>query len=216
MYKSVFQKSRYLSSVAFPGIVLLFSVLPGYATDYITKIDGTYPATILNGGDTVTVSGTGPNAAALSSIGAGSAIIVNGGGIIASNTNGTGGGVVRTDTGGYIDLGTGSVINGTGFGSASGMMGATGIEANDVGSAVTARDVTISLQSDYSHGVYSRNSGSITLYGNTTVNIANNDGANNSGAYGLVTLNSGASITAENADITITGISGDYAGFHKV
>ncbi|MEN3929844.1 hypothetical protein WJT86_02055 [Microvirga sp. W0021] len=140
---------------------------PAQAIDYTVTIDGSSPATVLQGGDTVTVSGYMKRA--MYAYWNTEAIVVENGGVTLTNWSFSGGsGLVTADSGGNINLGTGSVINVGGTLRPPGSMGPTGLFANGAGSIITARDLTVNVQSDKSYGIYSRAGGAVNLTGQTT------------------------------------------------
>lgn len=186
------------------------------ATPIGSTVNGTVPPRVLSAGDIVTVSGyTTP---ALYSLGTGAggaanSIIVNGGGIQAINFAGGGLGVVTANNGGFVNLGTGSIIQTQGTGSPVGIIGATGIFSRNqaTGSlvqAVVARDVTVSASSDKPYGIYAHTDSQITLTGLTTVNTF----SNGTQGWGLVTNERGV-ITAENVNISMGDIGGTFGDF---
>jgi autotransporter family porin len=142
-----------------------------------TTINGAVPPTLVPSGTVVTV--TGNVVPALSAVGdtggVGNTITVTGGGgIVASNLAGRGVGVITSLDGGFIDLGTGSIISAEGSGSAANIIGATGLFARTLGAGslvptITGRDVTISAFSDKPYGAYASEDGLINLSGLTTI-----------------------------------------------
>lgn len=221
------QKVRKATCFGFPLLSLTaFFASPAGAADPVgegvaapisSTVTGTVPARALNTGDIVTV--TGATTPALYSLGTGAGgvgngIVVNGGGgIQASNHNGTGLGVVTANNGGTINLGTGTIVRAEGRGSAAGIIGATGLFSRNqtTGSlvqAITGRNVSALAQSDKPYGIYAHTNTQITLTGLTTV-ITESNGTQ---GWGLVSNERGV-ITAENVNITMDDINGVFGDF---
>lgn len=178
-------------------------------------VNGAVPATVLNGGDTVTVMGSSVPALRSDGLTGGvqNSITVLGGGITATNLAGTGLGVITAMNGGLIDLGTGTLVQAQGSGSAAGIIGATGLYTRYLAGGgqvptIIARDLTVSASSDKPYAVYAHTDGLITLTGLTTISTF----SNGTQGWGLVS-NANGRITAENVNITMGGIAGVFGNF---
>ncbi|MEN3929855.1 autotransporter outer membrane beta-barrel domain-containing protein [Microvirga sp. W0021] len=207
-------KTKSLSILHFLSVMAVGIGVPHHADAQ------TYPPVIVSNGSTVTLPGgdstpyinSGAFGYALAALSSGSTILITGGGgIRAESTNLTQTGVVYVQSGGRIDLGTGSYIKGEGYNAPAGWTGAVGLSAKDTNSYITARDVTIELKSDNPLGAYVQNNGVMKLTGLTTLSIYNAGSANNA-SYALAAI-SGATLTAENVRLVMDGTNNLYSTY---
>lgn len=177
------------------------------------QVVGAVPPTQVANGTVVTVTGSTTPALISNGLTGGepNAIVVNGA-ITANNLNGTGLGVVTAQNGGTIDLGSGTVINGQGTGSASGIIGATGIfgrtaAAGGLRPTVVGDNVTMNISSDRAYGAYAHADSTITLTGLTTLNITTQDiPAPPQAPHAFVLVsNAGGRLTVQDATMTVSG-----------
>jgi uncharacterized protein YhjY with autotransporter beta-barrel domain len=179
-------------------------------------IVGTVPATQVPTGTNVTVTGNTTPALHSNGLtgGFGNGIVVTGGGdVTLDNLSGTGLGVVTAMNGGYVELGSGSVVTAEGSGSAAGIIGATGLYARytntGVQSYILADDLTVTASGDKPYGIYAHNDSRITLTGLTDVTTH----SNGSEGWGLVANNNGL-LTAEDVIVNMGGYGGGF-GEHQ-
>ncbi|MEN3930476.1 autotransporter outer membrane beta-barrel domain-containing protein [Microvirga sp. W0021] len=177
--------------------------------DYTSTVEATTTPIMLQGGDRVAVTGKKP---AMHSGNVYGTITVQNGGIYATNLNGTSQGIITVDAaGGVIDIGTGSILIGEGYGTETGTIGSTGIYTYGANSLIRARNVTITVTSDDPYGAYTRNSSTINLTGLSTISVTGRS-VGPSGpvrhAYALASYNSGI-LNAENVNVTIAPAAGN-------
>ncbi|MBJ6135560.1 hypothetical protein JAU75_22205, partial [Ochrobactrum sp. Q0168] len=214
-----------LSSISV-SVVMLVSHQPARAQEapleegllapVVTTVNGGVPPTELATGTVVTVTGNSVPALRSDGVTGGIAngiIVTGGGGVTATNLAGTGLGVITAMNGGSIDLGNGTRVEAQGSGSASGIIGATGLYTRYLGtgglvSTITANNLTVSASSDKPYGVYAHTDSKITLTGTTTVSTF----SNGSQGFGIVT-NASGQITAENVNLTMGGIAGTFGNY---
>ncbi|VVE75034.1 autotransporter family protein [Pandoraea sputorum] len=177
----------------------------------VGRINGAVPATQVAADTTATTSGaTNPALYATGLTGASpNAIVVNGGGLTAQNLSGTGLGIVTAMNGGSINLGTGATVTAQGSGSASNIIGATGLYARYTSGGfvptITATNVSVSATGDKPYAVYAHTDSLITLNGLTSITVSS-DGTQ---GWGMVSNASGV-INAQDVNITMGPIAGVY------
>jgi autotransporter family porin len=162
-------------------------------THYTSTINGTNPYRILQGGDTVAV--TGNWASALYAADPGSGIEVIGGGITATSAYNT----VQIADRAYLDLGTGSLLKASQAASTNALV--VGGGPGNPKDTVIGRDLSVEVTSgSTAAGITGSNSALINLTGNTSVKT-------HSGAegIGLYALDNGGMLIVEDAVIEMEG-----------
>jgi len=181
----------------------------------VGQVTGAVPPTQIASGTTAATSGNTNPALYANGLtgGVGNGIVVaGGGGITAENLSGTGLGVATAMNGGTIDLGTNSVVNAVGSGSASGIIGATAVYARYASgssiSTISAQGLSVSASSDKPYAIYAHTDSRITLSGLTTISTS----SNGTQGWGLVS-NAAGVLTAQDVNITMGGIGGVYGDY---
>lgn len=164
--------------------------------------------TLPGGNDDDPYKSTGFINPAIMASGSGSQIIVQNGGIKAESSNLTGTGVVYTENGGFVNLGDGSILTAEGLNPTEKWTGPTGILSKNTDSLVKANNIKINVSGNRTLGVYVYDGGRAEFSGTTEINAMNRDNSNfdATGLYGF-----GGVITAENVNVTIGSLDGNYA-----